>query len=187
MTTPQFIPHGRPPKRTGPPDPKKAESWYTRSEAGRILGVHPNTLAKWDTRLLHPVLVDGFYRYHPAEIAALKERRRKKIGEVAAGPTRGEVEAGVFRMLDEGASLREVVIALHITHEEALDYWSAWNCNFEQLAAVKRQEKEETRLEKLEAEERANSEKRRNDRMARLKAMVEADAGHYKVTGGNTR
>jgi hypothetical protein len=184
MTTPRFIPHGRPAKRTGPPDPKRAESWYTRSEAGKILGVHANTLAKWDTKLLHPVIVDGFYRYHPAEIAALKERRRKRVGEVPAGPTRGDIEAGAFRMLDEGASLREVVIALCITHEEAFDYWNAWKCDFEQLAAAKRHDKEETRLAKLEADERATSEKRRNDRMARLKAMVEADAGTYKVTGG---
>jgi hypothetical protein len=185
MLTPSKIPKGRPPKRRVPPDPKKPETWYLRSETARILGVHKSTVAGWDGTLLHPVQVDGFNRYHPAEVGGLKERRRKKAGDAPAGPTKGEVEAAVFRMLDEGSALREVVISLQITHEEALDYWNAWRCDFEQLAAAKRRDKEETRLAKLEAEERANSEKRRNDRMARLKAMVEADAGTYKVTGGN--
>jgi hypothetical protein len=187
MTKPAFIPHGRPGKRRTPPDPKKPETWYTRSEAAKILGIHKNTLAGWDTKLLHPVLVDGFYRYHPAEVSGIKERRRKKAGEPVTGPTKGEIEAAAFKMLDDGASRREMVIALHITHEEAQEYWEAHRLDFEQSAAQQSRKREEDRLAKLEAEERIASEQRRNDRMARLKAMVDTDAGPYKVTGGNTR
>lgn len=184
MPKPAFLPHGRPRKRKTPPDPKKPETWYTRSEAAKILGVAKNTVAQWDDHLLHPVLIDGFYRYHPAEVGGIKDRRRKKMGEPHVGPTKGEIAAAAFKMLDDGSTRSEMVIALHITPEEAQEYWEAHRLDFEQYAALRKQQREETRLEKLEAEERTNSEKRRNDRMVRLKAMVEADAGHYKLTGG---
>lgn len=146
-----------------------------RSEVGQLLGVHKATVAGWDGDLLHPVVVDGFHRYHPAEVGGLKARRDKKRrdkGDPPLTPSKGEVEAAAFRMFDERASRRDVVVALHITHDEAQAYWEAYHEDFETAIVRKRRRDEEARIAKVEAEEREAREKRRLERAEKIKALM---------------
>ena len=95
----------------------------TRRQVADQLGVGITTIHRMRLRGdLHPVCGDnGVWRYDPADVL----RAMGRVG-LPKNATPGQVSAVVFQMFEDGASLREIVMRLHIDPEEVRRLYHWW-------------------------------------------------------------
>lgn len=112
---------------TSPSNPDGAidtSTWYTRNEACASLSISTQTLKNYEARgLLHPIKAPrkdprGHEQmvvvYDPKELSKLERGN----GRPFAPRTDGETEAKVYAMIEEGKTVREIVVALRETSEK---------------------------------------------------------------------
>jgi hypothetical protein len=172
MNKPKFQAHGRPRKRTAQPDIKKPETWYTRIEVARMLGTRVGAVRGLDGVRLHPVLVDGFYRYPPAEVALLQARRKPKGDDISTPPVSlGDIAAVAFGMLNDGACRQDLVMQLRIPPAQAQELYEEWRLDFHTATVLRQQQTVAAKFEKAATDERTERERKRTERLERLRLM----------------
>jgi hypothetical protein len=103
-------------KTTPPSDPSKAPiGGLTRSQVAHQLRIGITTVHRLRVSgQLHPRRDSaGAWRYDPAEVVRLAVVRG-----VPDARSEGEIAARVFQMLDQGAGLREIVVAVRLVPQE---------------------------------------------------------------------
>ena len=95
-----------------PKQPNQATSphagWLIRAQVAAELGyrrIFP--VRKMEGHHLHPVRAPRGWLFDPAEVAAIKAKRR--ITSAAAPVPEGRIAARVFHLFDKGRELREIV------------------------------------------------------------------------------
>src|SRR5688572_27934012 len=86
----------------------------TRLEVATRLGISASSVRRLEGVHLHPVQDDrGVWRFDPAELDRVPQRStpRRTARLRKRAPTAGEVAARIFRMLESGRELTEIVIA----------------------------------------------------------------------------
>lgn len=163
----------RPSKRVLAPDTGDVGSWYTRGEVGKILGCCRATVQRLDGTRLHPVADErGVARYHPAEVHAIRHHDGRKPIESGVR-TKGQIAAAVFKMLDDGASRRDIVVALEIEPDDVqklFRQWLAASCD-EAEEISRREETQRLRREETEKREREQQLEREQARERRALAL----------------
>ncbi len=111
--------------------PEDLSRWLTVNEASDILGVSGNTIVALAARgHLHPAVRERHSTrggpktvvvYDPLELAKIPRRQR---ASVIANP--GELAARAFEMFDNGVRLRDVVLRLRISPNEAETLHEKW-------------------------------------------------------------
>lgn len=100
----------------------------TRAQAAKILGWGYSTVKRSEGIDLHPVRdARGVYWFREEEVRALA--RRLQQGEVIEDPAKhydGPTAARVFKMLDEGQTLPDIIIALELHPAIAREIANQW-------------------------------------------------------------
>ena len=120
-----------------PTDPDKIEDlsdWLTRSEAADLMHVSEQAILTWTQEgKLKPRTRQSSHRTGPQAIMVYSPRELTKIGRSRHGrknPLKtmdaGERTALAFEVLDEGGTLRDVVLRVRVTLPEAEKLHTAW-------------------------------------------------------------
>ncbi len=109
----------------------KTDAWLTRSEAAELTGISIASLIRYEeTGELHPKKGESHadkgkaivILYDPAELVRVARKRRP----MSKARDEGMISGRAFVMFEEGASLKDVVIKLQITPEQARKLHSEW-------------------------------------------------------------
>jgi hypothetical protein len=121
----------------------------TRKQVADRLGVSVSKVRTLEGKSLNPIKIDGVHYFERAEVdaAALSMGRKR-----AAHMTEGEVAAAVFRLIDNGKELREIVIELEQPPSTVRALYREWLDDFDAGEQRLRQSELEA---KREREERA--------------------------------
>jgi hypothetical protein len=113
-------------------DGMAGDKLVTRGEASKILGIGYNTVKRWEGTKLHPTIdAQGIRWFREEEVRALARRLRASEGsEDVEDPSRrydGETARRVFRMLDDGKLIADVVIELGLHPSVAREIAREWS------------------------------------------------------------
>ena len=149
------------PADTPPPTAEqRTKGRLTRKQVADRLGVSVSKVRTTEGKSLNPTKIDGVHYFERSEVdaAALSKGRKG-----AAHMTEGEVAAAVFRLIDNGKELREIVIELEQAPAVVRALYREWLDDFdageqrlregEQHAKQERAERDDYKRE--EAESRA--------------------------------
>lgn len=146
----------------------------TRRQAAERLGVSISKIRTMEGKELHPTIEDGVNYFAVDEIDALARRGAEKPRHALRD---GQLAARVFRLLDEGRNLREIVTALEEPPNRIRALYRAWSVP--DFAEGERQRQRQER----EVEQRRESEawERSAERSAREweRQMAAALAGAF--------
>jgi hypothetical protein len=186
------------PKPKPPRDPRPAVSldkWFTRAEAGRVLGLTACGVRALDNRGKIRSVVDdrGVHRYNPLEVHELNLRRRKRRqtpGRPDAGlPSEGALEGRVFELIDlyvdggqtdQLAIKRLVVKELGITGEQYSRYYEDWRTSPDDQVAARKRDELQARHERRQREERELASRTDLERLRIEKEEARANADALK-------
>ena len=107
--------------------------WMTRQESANFLGVSVTTVANYEKRgRLHPRyayrVTNGFEQqvavYDPKQLVPLRKYAPPSAEKKTKDP--GELAASCFELLDQGRTLREIVVALRETPEQISVLRESW-------------------------------------------------------------
>lgn len=114
--------------RTAPRDAINTSTWLTQNQAIDLLQVSRNSLQRWEREgLLRTARAvrEGSRRavivYDPNELVRMPRPRR-----LSSENAEGELHARVFELFDEGATVREVVIATRETVSKINELREQW-------------------------------------------------------------
>jgi hypothetical protein len=105
----------------------ETNGWLTRAQAMDLLGVSMNSIRRWEADgILHPQFAtrDNLREVavlDPSELCKVPRRHRTPIPNEA-----GELTARVFEMLDDGKSIREIVIQVRETVQKIGELREQW-------------------------------------------------------------
>src|SRR3954453_9539338 len=115
MARPSAKPSATPPRDVTSPAqdrPADIDAWLTRSEVAEVLRVSVTTVRRLQGRELHPQRSEeGVYLFDPSEVDELCARRPPPP-EPRDCRDPGELAAEAFKLLRDGADVRDLVIAL---------------------------------------------------------------------------
>jgi hypothetical protein len=93
----------------------------TRAGAAALLCVSSSTIRRLEERgELHPRVIDGVHFFDPEEI------HRARTARAPSAPPDGDAAALAFELLDQGASLRDIVKRCRVTPERARALATEW-------------------------------------------------------------
>ena len=93
----------------------------TRAGAAALLRVSSSTIRRLEERgELHPRVIDGVHFFDPEEI------HRARTARAPSAPPDGDAAALAFELLDQGASLRDIVKRCRVTPERARALATEW-------------------------------------------------------------
>jgi len=110
-----------------------------RQQVAKILGVSITTLKKWHGTHLNPTRSsEGAYEYDRTEVHRLLALRAKEGKRRSRPSSKGEYKdregrkaAIAFSMFEDGASLRDVVIALAVVPSAVKHWWRDWRDGYQ--------------------------------------------------------
>jgi len=127
-----------------PADDARLPAWLTKAEAASRLRKSVAMVTKLTDRgYLHPVLRNGVRLFALAEVEALARPGRRPSPWLAspsksrstkasvARRTEGEEAARVFRLIDHGVSLREIVMRTRVPPHRVRDLYREWQRSLE--------------------------------------------------------
>jgi hypothetical protein len=124
---------------TSKPDDSKWPAWLTKHQVAARLGKSLSVVLKLQARgYLHPVLKNGIRHFALTEVEALARPGRRpspwlaspgksrgaKAG--AARRTEGQEAAHVFRLIDKGMGLREIVVRARVPPHRVRALYREW-------------------------------------------------------------
>lgn len=121
----------------------------TRSKVAARLGVSISTVRPLEGNQLHPVIESGIHYFESSEVEALavaKSPRRPSGHDSDAG----RIAAAVFRLLDAGKNLREVVEELEIEPDRVRALYREWRVPDLEEGERQRRRREEEAAEQRE-------------------------------------
>lgn len=95
----------------------------TRKQVADKLGVSISKIRTMEGKELHPIIENGVNYFAPAEVDALS---RRAPARPKGSLTDGQLAARVFRLLDAGKNLRDIVIELEESPERIRDLYREW-------------------------------------------------------------
>jgi hypothetical protein len=141
----------------------------TRAQAAERLGVSVSKVRSMEGTILHPELIDGVHYFTREEIdeaacsMPASTRRRSRLDE-------GQIAARVFRLIDNGKEVREIVEELEVPPQLVRTLYREWKMDF--LGG----EEERARAEQEAAEDRQLRQFERDaDRQSRDLARILGD------------
>jgi hypothetical protein len=144
----------------------------TRKQVADRLGVSISKVRTMEGKELHPIVEDGVNYFTPAEVDALSRRAPAKAKSTLSD---GQLAARVFRLLDAGKNLRDIVTELEEPPERIRALYREWSVpDFVEgeRQRVRRQREEEQRRQ-AEAWERS-AERSAREWERQMRAAVEA-------------
>ena len=138
----------------------------TRKQVADRLGVSVSKVRTLEGKSLNPIKIDGVHYFERAEVDAAALTRGRKG---AAHMTDGEVAAAVFRLIDGGKELREIVIELEQPPSVVRALYREWLDDFDAGQQRLRQAEQEA---KQEREERAAHKRDEADMRAYERSMA---------------
>lgn len=158
-------------KRTKAPAHNDPSTWLHIVETARLLNVTRQAVRSMVGRGdLHPIRdTRGDALFDPDEVNAYAVshphvRNARYLND-------GELTAEAFRLLNEGAARRELIMQLRITAERADALYEEWSTGDDWDAAVRRR-REQRAAERAEREERARARERAERRRTSLSALI---------------
>jgi hypothetical protein len=106
------------------PGPADGSQRLTRKQVAERLGVSISKVRTMEGKDLHPTVENGVNYFAPTEIDALTLHAPAKP---KSGLTDGQLAARVFRLLDAGKNLREIVTELEEPPERVRDLYREWS------------------------------------------------------------
>jgi hypothetical protein len=111
------------------PTPPELRGKRTRAQAAARLGVSISKVRTMEGTALHPEVINGVHYFAAEEIdeaacsipASSRGRRRLDDGQIAAR---------VFRLIDNGKELREIVEELEVTPQHVRILYREWKTDF---------------------------------------------------------
>jgi len=129
----------------------------TRTQVAERLGVSVSKVRTMEGNALHPKKVDGVNYFDLTEVETVAKIHGKRT---AAALTEGQIAAAVFKMIDGGKELREIVIELEQPPALVRALYDEWAEDFMDGVARRR------KAEETEREERAQQAHERRDEAA---------------------
>jgi hypothetical protein len=124
------------------------------------------SVARWEGRHLHPILdEDGVHRFDPVEVRALK-CKPSSAKALRVGPTKGDMEAAITRMLRAGHTRPDIVVALKVEYDEVQRVW-------EHLQAVTCKQADRLKHQREEDERRREQERKEQEAWDRQMREIE--------------
>ena len=96
----------------------------TRKQVAERLGVSISKVRTMEGKELHPIVENGVNYFTPAEVDALMRRAPAKP---KTAPTDGQLAARVFRLLDAGKNLRDIVTELEEPPDRIRALYREWS------------------------------------------------------------
>jgi hypothetical protein len=96
----------------------------TRRQAAERLGVSISKIRSMEGKELHPIVENGVNYFAAADVDALAQRTHSKPKSAL---TDGQLAARVFRLLDGGKNLREIVTELEEPPERIRALYREWS------------------------------------------------------------
>ena len=119
-------------KQVNPDGSIDTSCWYTRNEACDCMSISVQTLKNYEAKgLIHPMKaerVDPLGRqqtvvvYDPDELS----RVARGVGRLFTPKNAGDAEAQVYALIEQGLSVREIVVALRETSERVRELRERW-------------------------------------------------------------
>lgn len=129
------------------PTEPRPPAWLTKEEVAARLGKKDprSSIGKLVMRgYLHPIMRNGTYLYALTEVEALARpgrrpkpwladplKKRRAAPPAGAKRPEGEQAAHVFRLLDRGLSLRQIVVAAHVPPHRVRALFREWQRSLE--------------------------------------------------------
>lgn len=148
-----------------PPTPAepRTRGRLTRKQVADRLGISISKVRTMEGKSLNPVKIDGVHYFERADVdaAALSMGRKG-----AAHMTEGEVAAAVFKLIDNGKELREIVIELEQPPSVVRSLYREWLDDFSEGEQRLQQAEQEAKQERQEqaAHKRDQAEMRAYER-----------------------
>jgi hypothetical protein len=127
----------------------------TRAQVAARLGVSLSKVRTMEGRTLHPTIVDGVHYFARDEVDHLAlsgpalPRGRARLDD-------GQIAARVFRLIDQGKELREIVEELEVPPRVIRDLYREWKTDFDEGEQQRRRAEQEAsdrrRSEELQRE-----------------------------------
>jgi len=101
----------------------------TRAQAAERLGVSISKVRSLEDKTLHPEVIDGVHYFARDEVDAIacsmpaSTRGRRRLDE-------GQIAARVFRLIDNGKEVREIVEELEVTPQLVRALYREWSMDF---------------------------------------------------------
>jgi hypothetical protein len=101
----------------------------TRAQAAERLGVSVSKVRSLEEKALHPDVIDGVHYFSRDEVDAIacsmpaSTRGRRRLAE-------GQIAARVFRLIDNGKEVREIVEELEVTPQLVRALYREWKMDF---------------------------------------------------------
>jgi hypothetical protein len=140
----------------------------TRSQVAARLGVSVSKVRTMEGRALHPTVIAGVHYFAEGEVDRLAatapqgSRGRSRLDE-------GQIAARVFRLIDHGKDLREIVEELEIPPQLVRNLYREWKTDFDEGEQERRRADEEAteRRQSEQLEREAQLQARDLDRLMR--------------------
>ena len=146
-------------------------TWLHKIEVAHLLNVTRQAVRAMALRGdLHPIKdTRGDSLFDPDEVNAYAVSHPRILRKHFA--TDGELAAEAFRLLNDGATRRELIINCKITAERADTLYEEWSTGDDWQAAMHKR-REQRALERAEREERARTRERTERRRTSLAALI---------------
>lgn len=111
------------------PTPPELRGKRTRAQAAARLGVSISKVRTLEGTTLHPEVIDGVHYFAAEEIDEVacslpaSSRKRPRLDD-------GQIAARVFRLIDNGKELREIVEELEVTPQHVRNLYREWKTDF---------------------------------------------------------
>jgi DNA-binding transcriptional MerR regulator len=121
----------------------------TRSKVATRLGVSISTVRSLERQHLHPIVEAGVHYFDPVEVEAFAAANsaRKRSGRASDA---GHIAAAVFRLLDAGRNLREIVEELALEPERVRSLYREWRMPDLEEGERQRQKREDEAADQRE-------------------------------------
>jgi len=149
-----------------PPAETRRRGRLTRKQVADRLGVSISKVRTMEGKSLHPMKIDGVHYFERSEVDAAALNLGRKG---AAHMTEGEVAAAVFKLIDNGKELREIVIELEQPPSVVRALYREWLDDFGEGEERLRQAELEA---KQEREQRAAHKRDEADMRAYERSMA---------------
>ena len=119
-------------KQVNPDGSIDTSCWYTRNEACDCMKISVQTLKNYEAKgLIHPLKaerVDPLGRKHMVVVYDPDELSRvaRGVGRLFTPKNEGDSEAQVYALIEQGLSIREIVVALRETSERVRELRERW-------------------------------------------------------------
>jgi hypothetical protein len=101
----------------------------TRAQAAERFGVSVSKIRSLEGKTLHPEVIDGVHYFAKDEVDVVacsmpvSSRRRSRLDE-------GQIAARVFRLIDNGKEVREIVEELEVAPQLVRELYREWKTDF---------------------------------------------------------